>query len=85
MNTTKMMRRPFTAVAEQQQPPRYSEYCDYVLAKNKLLERQLEKELKFYQRQMKAECRLLDDKQRVLQTCQDKHTARVLKLKRDSI
>ena len=80
-----MTRRPFTAVTEQQQPPRYSEYCDYVLAKNKLLERQLDKELKFYQRQMKTECRLLSEKQRVLQTCHERHTARVLKSKRDSI
>ena len=85
---TTMMRikRPLTAAIDLQQAPRYSEYCDYVLAKNKLLDRQLEKELKFYKRQMKTECRLLDDRQRVLQARHDKYTIRVLEMKtRDSI
>lgn len=79
---TTMMRikRPLTAAIDLQQAPRYSEYCDYVLTKNKLLDRQLEKELKFYQRQMKTECRLLDDRQRVLQACHN-NTTRVLEMK----
>lgn len=48
--------------------PKFSEYCEFVLGKNKLLDRKLEKELRYFQSEMKSNCRLMMEKQRVLKT-----------------
>ena len=77
----KMKREKIEKIQESKPPPskrdlickpKCSEYCEFVLSKNKLLDRKLEKELKFYNSQMKTTCRLMGDKQRAMKVRYDK-------------
>ena len=50
----------------------FSEFSDHVLNKNKLLDRKCTKEVNYYNREMRTNCRLLKDKQRAVLYRHDK-------------
>ena len=71
-----------TTTATTNRPTKCSEYCETVSGKNKLLDRKLQKEMKYYSRQMKTECRLMGDKQRALKSRHDRLTACMLQIQK---
>jgi len=66
-------RRFFSNKAPQSYPTKiYSEYSESTIGQNKLLQRKLEKKVKFYCKQSETQCRLIGVKQRAIAARHDK-------------